>query len=46
MQKVLSSKERLQKIVNDIQIDMETRPRLDDRPGQCSADHQQYLRGL
>jgi type I restriction enzyme R subunit len=28
MQKVLSSKERLQKIVNDIQIDMETRPRL------------------
>ena len=28
MQKVLSSKERLQKIVNDVQIDMETRPRL------------------
>ena len=28
MQKVLSSKERLAKIVNDIQFDMETRPRL------------------
>ena len=46
MQKVLSSKERLQKIVNDIQIDMETRPRSMTGRGNALLDHQQYLRGL
>ncbi len=44
MQKVLSSKDRLQKIVNDILMDMETKPRLMDGRGNamlvCSSVYQ------
>lgn len=44
MQKVLSSKSRLQQIVNDILLDMETRPRLMDGHGNamlvCSSVYQ------
>ena len=44
MQKVLSSKSRLEQIVNDILMDMETKPRLMDGRGNailvCSSVHQ------
>nr|WP_227875065.1 HsdR family type I site-specific deoxyribonuclease [Oceanisphaera profunda] len=44
MQKVLSSKDRLQQIVNDILLDMETKPRLMDGYGNamlvCSSVYQ------
>ncbi|MBB6055364.1 type I restriction endonuclease subunit R [Tolumonas osonensis] len=44
MQKVLSSKDRLQKIVNDILMDMATKPRLMDERGNamlvCSSVYQ------
>jgi type I restriction enzyme R subunit len=44
MQKVLSSKSRLQQIVNDILLDMDTRPRLMDSHGNamlvCSSVYQ------
>jgi type I restriction enzyme R subunit len=44
LQKVLSSKSRLEKIVNDILMDMELKPRLNDGRGNamlvCSSIHQ------
>jgi type I restriction enzyme R subunit len=37
LQKVLSSKSRLQQIVSDILLDMETKPRLMDGRGRCAC---------
>ena len=46
MQKVLSCQDRLEKIVADILIDMETRDRLKSGAWQCDACLWQHLRGM
>ena len=50
MQKLLSSKSRLEQIVNDILLDMDTRPRLMDGRGNatlvCSSIYLSLPQGL
>ena len=46
MQKVLSSQSRLEKIVADILMDMETTDRLQERPRQRHAGLRQHLPGV
>ena len=46
MQKVLSSQSRLAMIVDDIMVDMETKPRLKSWSRQCHAGVGQYLPGM
>ena len=46
MQKVVSAEPRAKQIVNDILLDMETKPRLMDRPRQRHPRRLQHLPGL